>query len=298
MKILFAILLTLTLNACAKAPPSLPVAQFQLIDADTMKPIEGGWINFPWHGKPSKLGYSSCVRGVLGRTGPDGWFRDTARESFWKPDPIPNIFIPGYEYFKYRYGEPDEQHVTAYVDMDRTEVGRYPAWEEKLKKLGYTWQPHEWTKVYPATGFRDTRSAPDDDKIYFVRYRSLPYQVEQNFIYVGKVCSDPGSENIGLESSIVKATDRMRAVESSKYFCREEWKTLNTPFDVTNWFTRATWLLADPTKAFDEVKSVLPDFTNNQNWTFRYTRSLTADEHAAYCRWISSHLMEGMSHEK
>ena len=89
----------LMLSSCHGEPASktLAVAERQFIDIETMKPIEGGWVHFVWRGKPKPNGVSSCLSAVLGRTGPDGWFRDTAYDPSWKLDELPVYFVPGYQ---------------------------------------------------------------------------------------------------------------------------------------------------------------------------------------------------------
>jgi hypothetical protein len=302
MKKIALFLLMITLNACAKAP--LPVAQFQLIDADTMKPIEGGWVNFIWYGGKLTGNVKSrpCVRAVLGRSDQNGWVRDTARESFWKLDSLGHIFVPGYEYFNYRYGEPDEQHVTAYVRMDKIEAGRFPAWEENLRKLGYTWKPHEWTKVYPADGFRDTRYAPDDGRVYFVRYRSMPTQVEQNFPMVGTVCDKPGAENIGMGDERGREIDRLRASESLKYLCRADWLSLqpDRPIPWSSWIQRSLWLLPDQNDAQKQMHTRFPDFTKQPYWSdpMASQRPFSRDEQSQFCEWLMPLIKQESNHAK
>jgi hypothetical protein len=303
MRIPFFFCLGLALNACAKAPPPLPVAQFQLIDADTMKPIEGGWVNFIWYGKKltGKVQSRPCVRAVLAKTGADGRFADTAKESFWVPAPLPDIFVPGYEYLQYRYGDPDDQHVTLFVRMDKTEAGRFPAWEESLKKLGYTWKPHEWTKVIPATGFRNA-NLPDDGRRYFVRYRSFPIDVEMSFRMVGTVCDKPGAENVGLSAESGRTTTFLRASESLKYFCHKDWLTL--PADrqthLAGWIQRSLWLLPDQNEMYDEMQTRFPDFTKQPRWSDFYggQRPFTAEEQTRFCDWLLPLTKREISHAK
>jgi hypothetical protein len=290
------------LNACAKAP--LPVAQFQLIDADTMKPIEGGWVNFVWYGKKltGKVQSRPCVRAVLGRSDQNGWVRDTARESFWVLDPIANYFVPGYEYFQYSYGEPDEQHITTTIRQDRFQKGQFPAWEKKLEELGYVWKPNEWQKVMSASGFMDRRKNGSDHRIYLVPYRSIPTEAQGSFQMVGMGCNKPGSENVGLDKSSLAQAWQSRAAESLKYICGAEWHSIPADYQFTyaGWIQRSLWLLPDQGKTFEEMQRRFPDFTKQPYWSdpMASQRPFTAEEQAQFCGWLMPLANKEISHAK
>ena len=280
---------------CSNADKPLPVAEWQFIDAETLKPIEGGWINFAWRGKPRSNGTSSCPRGVLGRTGKDGWFRTTAKDPTWRVDPIPYYFVPGYENFEFAYGDPDPAHITAYVPYDVNLLGTMPTFEQHLRDMGYVYhQPlmsdrwsHHFTKIMPSLGFHELQGHKEIRQRYFIKYRSFPEYVEQNFSFMGKQCDDEGSDNIGLEFERIKLTDRLRAISSTKYFCDPIWNGVKRPvIDLTEWMRRAGWLFKDPYFVWKRNIEFMPD--RYQNWSkhFDHSKPLNQSEHASFCSWI------------
>jgi hypothetical protein len=293
-KIILAFLI-LASASCNRVEKPLPVAEWQLIDAETMKPIEGGWINFAWRGKPKSNGVSSCPRGVLGQTGPDGWFRTTAKENYWRADPLPSYFVPGYEFFDYEYGMPDKDHITAYIPYDVNLLDTMPSFEKALAEKGYVYhQPvlsdrwsHHWTKIMPVAGFHDFRNHPEIKRSYFIRYRSFPNFVGQNFSFMGKVCDDPGADNIGVELERVQRTDKLRAIYSTRYLCDAKWGDIKRPrLDLTEWMRRASWLFKDPYAVWKKNIELMPD--RYQKWSkyFDQETPLNKSEHERFCAWI------------
>jgi hypothetical protein len=293
-RLIFALLIIASAG-CNSVEKPLPVAEWQLIDAETMKPIEGGWINFAWRGKTKSNGVSSCPRGVLGQTGPDGWFRTTAKENFWRIDPLPSYFVPGYQSFTYEYGIPDAQHVTAYIPYDVNLLGGMPSFEKELIEKGYVYhQPvlsdrwsHHWTKIMPVTGFHDFRNHPENRRRYFVKYRGFPEFVEQSFKFMGKTCDDPGADNIGVELERVQRTDKLRAIYSTKYFCDAKWDDIKRPtVDLTEWMRRASWLFKDPYAVWKKNIELMPNRYQIRSKYFDHQTPLNKSEHASFCAWI------------
>lgn len=303
MSLLLLILATLSCTSSQSAQPNpLPVAQWRFIDADTRKPIEGVWVNFAWNGKPTERGLSTCVRGVLARSDKDGWVRDTAREPFWHLAPSPNVFKPGYQVLKYvmgEHGEANSTFITAKTYQDRNQYGYFPAWEEKLMALGYTWKDHYWTKRMPRNGIRDNIRELDQPEFYMVPYRSLPHEI--SFSFLGYQCTDDGAENIGLEFEKIKETDRARAITSTKYLCRKDWDSIKPSippwyqggnFDLKDWITRAIWLMPDRDKAWAELQSELPVMYEKytqvlpEQGAHRYNH----DQRIKFCDWVEKNL--------
>ncbi len=286
---------------CSNADKPLPVAEWQFIDAETLKPIEGGWINFAWRGKPRSNGTSSCPRGVLGRTGKDGWFRTTAKDPSWRVDPIPYYFVPGYENFEFAYGDPDAAHITAYVPYDVNLLGTAPAFEQHLLEMGYVYhQPlmsdrwsHHFTKVMSSKGFHELRGHKEIRQRYFIKYRSFPVIVNQNFSFMGKQCDDEGSDNIGLEIDRIKFTDKLRAIHGTTYFCNNLWRGMNkspSQVDMYVWMNRSFWLLPADRKPWEEMKVLLPEHVNSMSKEFLITIPLTEVEHKKFCAWIKPYV--------
>jgi hypothetical protein len=303
IRTLLSVLLALVSVACSRGEKPLAVAEWQFIDAETTQPIEGGWINFAWRGKPTDRGMTTCPRGVLGRTGADGWFRTTAKDPSWRVDPIPSYFVPGYQFFEYEYGMPDAQHITTYIPYDVNRLGTMPGFENELIKNGYVYhQPvmsdrwsHHWTKIMPVAGFHDFRNNPQNRRRYFIRYLSFPEFVEQGFSFMGKQCDEEGSDNIGLESKRIQLTDRLRAISSTKYFCGPLWfgmkaGTTRTISSMYEWMQRGLWLLPSGRKPWDEMKVLLPEHVNTTSKEFMADIPLNETEHALFCSWIDPYL--------
>lgn len=292
---MFIVLITL---GCSRAEKPLAVAEWQFIDAETTKPIEGGWINFAWRGKPTDRGMTTCPRGVLGRTGTDGWFRTTAKDTSWRVDPIPTYFVPGYQFFEYEYGIPDAQHITTYIPYDVNRLGTMPGFENELIKNGYVYhQPimsdrwsHHWTKIMPVAGFHDFRNNPKNRRRYFIRYLSFPEFVEQSLGFVGRSCDEPGSDNLGLEADKIALTNRLRAISSTKYFCNPFWDSIEPKAKTStfDWMSRAFGLLPEGRRPWEEMKNLLPKHINSQE--FMTSVPLNEAEQRVFCTWIEPYL--------
>lgn len=228
-------------------PKPLPVAQWRFVDVDTGQPIEGVWINFAWLGKPNERGMSTCARAVLTQSDADGWVRDTAREPYWRLREPASFFKPGYEQFTYQITVKNETEgeITARVNQDRTILGHYPAWEERLRELGYQWKDNYWIKLLPRGDFQQFYDSGKPRLIYLATYRSPSPDTSMPFL--GYQCTDPGSENIGLSPERIGQTDRSRALASTRYLCGSEWETvrLNSGTALHLLVSRAFWFIED-----------------------------------------------------
>jgi hypothetical protein len=245
-------------------------------------------------------GVSTCPRGVLGQTGPDGWFRTTAKENFWRVDSLPSYFVPGYEFFDYEYGIPDKDHITAYIPYDVNLLDTMPSFEKALTEKGYVYhQPvlsdrwsHHWTKIMPAAGFHDFRNHPEIKRSYFIRYRSFPNFVGQNFSFMGKTCDDPGADNIGVELERVQRTDKLRAIYSTKYFCDAKWDDIKRPtVDLTEWVGRAAWLTPGVMITYGKIAELMPD--RNYAWAKKVElkKPFSQEEREKFCNWITPFIL-------
>jgi hypothetical protein len=283
--------LGLSITACAPAkPPALPVAEWRFVDADTGKGIPGVWINFFWNGKPTERGMSTCMRGVLAQSDQDGWVRDTAREAHWTLRPLPHWFKGGYETFLYQITKADRaaNTITAFVRQDRTELGAYPAWEEKLKALGYVWEENRWIKTLPRGDFVEPYQ-PGNRKIrYLMTYRSTPPDAAQFYSFVGTVCADPGAENTGLEITRVDRADRERALTSTRYFCGRDWDSIPEQFypGFHEWILRGLWLVpSEPTSSLEQLDSEQPEMAKLYRSMSARTK-LSVPLRRQFCKWV------------
>jgi hypothetical protein len=308
MRTLFFLLLltgcTSQIESASQAKPNasdqkLPEFAWRFLDIDTGKPIAGVWVNFAWAGKPTDRGLSTCVRGVLLQSDKDGWVRDTARELFWHVRPGINFFKPGYEKVGYRMGEGDEAnstYITERIYQDRNVFGKYPAWEQRLKQLGFDWKDHHWTKRRPRGAIPDRIREPDRPERYLTPYRSLPPEIDQNFPFVGFQCADAGAENIGLDLEIVNRSDRERALASTRYLCRSEWDSISP--DVVGlefWIQRSLWLLPDQSTSWQRLQSDQPEMYEQyaKGMSNRNLRAYPRELRLKYCQW-----MEAITKEK
>lgn len=297
--LVLCVLVSCTLAPDAPAAKTLAVAEWQFIDAETMRPIEGAFVNFAWRGEPTSSGMTTCKHGVLGRTDKNGWFRSVAKDPTWYADGTPAFFVPGYEYFKFKYGYPDAEHITATIAEDKTVFGNYPEFEERIRMNGYVFQgeisadrkfSHVWTKVMPAAGFHNRMRDQKNPRRYFVKYQTFPELVDQTFQFVGKVCSDEGATN-EVDRGIVHLSDHLRAYHSTKYFCDPAWNSIKYQnYDVWSWLYLASSLLPRD-KADGLMKSVVPDFYDPSQYPKR--RNVTAEERTKLCVMVQNYLPTG-----
>ncbi len=285
-----AIFALLTLSSCHSEPVSktLAVAERQFIDAETMQPIEGGWVHFVWRGKPKPNGVSSCRSAVLGRSGPDGWFRDTAQDLSWRLDEMPVYFVPGYQFLRFEHIEGDPDHVMLLVPETDQYYGKMPGFEQRLRAQGFTYHfatfkdnySYNWTKRISSKGFMRGEYA----QRYFIRYHGLPNDVGQNFRLLGRVCDDPGARNVGLSQERIQYTDKLRSISSTRFFCDPIWKGSEISSDEKQVFiTTASWILSDRKEAWEQVSDQFGQ------WNFNHLEALAKfDEQKkqAFCAWI------------
>ena len=280
----------LTLSSCHSEPSSktLAVAERQFIDIETMKPIEGGWVHFIWYGKPKPNGMSSCRSAVLGRSGPDGWFRDTAQDPSWRLDEMTVFFVPGYQRVMLDRIESDPDHLMILVPETDQYYGKMPGFEQRLRDQGFVYHPdkakdkysYNWTKRIVRKGF----PRGDFPQRYFIRYHGFPGEVGQNFSFLGRICDDPGSRNVGLAQERIEYTDKLRSISSTRFFCDPIWKGSEISSDEKQVFiTRASWILSDRKEAWEHVSDQFGQ------WNFNHLEALPKfDEHKknGFCAWI------------
>jgi hypothetical protein len=224
----------------------------------------------------------------------DGWIRDTAREPFWHIRPDSNFFKPGYEFVGYRMGEDDEAnstYITERIYQDRNVFGKYPAWEQRLKQLGFAWKDHHWTKRRPRGAIPDRIREPERPERYLTPYRSLPSEISQNFQFVGFQCADAGAENIGFELETVTRSDRERALASTRYLCRSEWDSISPDvLALENWIQRSLWLFKDQASSWQRLEAEQPEMNEQfkSGISSRSNRAYPRELRLKYCRWIET----------
>ena len=261
---------------------------YQFIDAETMKPIQGAYVNPIWM-KPTpagKVGSPGCIRAALLRSDANGWVRMKGP----KGGILSNInyMVPGYDFFDYKYKNPDDQHVLNFLRAEKSEVTRYPAWAKSLEDLGYTYgYGSYWIyyKSFPITGFKDNQSAIKKPQTYFIKHRALPNDsVLSTFISVDR-CG-PEGENINLDTATLKEVNAQRGRISANVLCDEKWDTAAGPQPYGE-LEVALWLVDTPQNASlarEKFTIELPDYPKilSPQWG----RSFTKRERLVFCKWI------------
>ncbi len=303
----------------AQSPSNSPLtAKWQLFDADTEKPIEGAWINFLWYGKADSTGHMPCVRGVLGRTNADGKFQDTAKDGSWRlAGQPPMLFVPGYERLVFRQDDPEQNRVTAYVAVQHYERDAYPAWEQRLRDMGYVAVGAEvpngtvrYEKAYSTKLIKSSmnRAAVEDGgrTELWVTRRSLP--IHGSAPGIGAKCTNPNAENIGFANGTDKQLDRERALHAFTYLCDPQWDSVPADFVRTpsrTFVHQSLWLLDDPEHAEDLAREVIPDYyaqPKDQPYALPKSpdsedRALRPDERATFCKWLAPYSNQAASKE-
>jgi hypothetical protein len=292
MIVLFLVLWLFGFSACANAP--LPVAQFRFTDVDTMKPIQGAWVSFLWFGPADSLGRSKCMRAVLGNSGVDGWFRDTARESNWHLGGPPTAyFVQGYESFKFIRPTDEPQHILGIIPMTLDDAAHWPIWTARLRAQGYEWDQrfeNSWKRSFSSAEF--SGQLPDPEHLYFVSARSPPNLYSAHFGPINYQCDEAvHAESIGTKN--FPLARRQMAVEALRVICDEAWATVpNGSFSNTaNWIQLA--LLPPHTPELQhQVAELLPEYSSKNNWwdALGTQRPLTTTEQKLFCSFAKSRL--------
>ena len=260
---------------------------YQFIDAETMKPIQGAYVNAVWV-KPTpagKVGSPGCVRAALLRSDANGWVRMKGPKGAVLDRN--NFMVPGYEYFMYDYKAPDNLHVRHYVRGDPTMTKFYPAWKKQLEQLGYVYghsvHGNVYVKSFPIIGFVDNVSDTKYPQRYFVKYRSFPGDTTDGISNVANSCGAEG-ENIGLSDAERAETGTRRGLLQAQILCDEKWDT-STAMLLDYDIGKALWIVLPAEKAPDawaQFKLAVPSY----HGTYESGKTLTQIERLQFCRWI------------
>jgi hypothetical protein len=261
--------------------------EYQFIDADTMRPIQGAYVNVVWVSSTptGKVNGSKCLQAALLRSDADGWVRmDGPKDSIRE---VPWIMIPDYTFFRYLYEEPDKQHVLHVIRAGKAELDGYPAWVRNLEDLGYEYHadyhlPYPgFYKPFPISGFVNNTTGHRAPQQYYFRGRAFPG--EEYLTNVGHACG-PEGRNIGLSDVERGETDIVRGLQRLKLICDERWDT-NMGNYPSNSVAQALWLVEAPlenSKAWAQLREVVPTYTGNIN----YGSNMTKAERIAFCAWM------------
>ena len=251
LPIFFALLLTSLLAACAPCEmnvkgicydtpnaknPGLTVS-WEMIDLETGKPIPDVWISFYWREfKDSKR--STCARNVIGRTDANGRFSNTAKDGSWMAGGV-EYFKPGYYPVRYElYANRTyitDEHPTLFESKDD-----YPAWEDRLKTMGYSIDPKYDNKTYSKRfelgdeykRIFDQFWQPRGYRRYWLKHRGFPNQFQEIFANGNSCVARAGQvatiESVGLDDPR-NQDEHMRmwqGWEAHHLFCDAIWDSL------------------------------------------------------------------------
>ena len=290
MRIFLIVLFSLVSGCSYSGMPRDPndpddnLVEYQFIDADTMKPIQGAYVNVVWVSPtpPGKVNGSECLQAVLLRSDANGWVKmDGPKGSIRE---VPWIMVPDYELFQYAYGVPDKDHVRHVVRAENYQLDRYPAWTQTLKDAGYEYfadfkHPYlGFYKAYPINGFADNTTRKPTPQRYFFKGRSLPG--EEELTNVGNACG-PGGVNIGLSEAQRAETNTRRGIQQLRQVCDERWDATKGGYPQGVSISQALWLVEAPmenNRAWTKMLQIIPNYDA--------ARIMTKDERVAFCAWM------------
>jgi hypothetical protein len=298
MRIFLLIILMISLPACsydhsryADPDDGSENVVYQFIDAETMKPIQGAYVNAVWV-KPTpagKVGSPGCVRAALLRSDANGWVRMKGPKGAVLDRN--DFMVPEYEFFTYSYKFPDENYVTHNIRADSAKL--YPAWTKRLEQLGYvfgmTQHPYYvYYKKFPIKGFVDNVGYIKYPQRYFIKYRSFPDDTNYNITNVANSCGSEG-ENIGLSDLERAETGTRRGLLRAQILCDQKWDT--STGGMGNALSTSFWLIESPKNESivrEKFSALLPDYP--KILSAQWGRPFTKSERLTYCAWIEPYV--------
>jgi len=284
----FGLLAHLSLVSCASAnrnpnDPDNNLVEFQLIDADTMKPIQGAYVNAIWVSPTpaGKVNGSQCLQAALLRSDANGWVKmDGPKDSILE---APWIMVPGYESLRLTYFEEPKEQVHI-ISMGRREYEGLEAWGRALQDKGYELidlpghSSIEFRKSFNNIPRVKSRWSFTGSQRYFVTNRSPP-----GIEYITNVANACGPEgiNIGLSEAQRAETGIRRGLQQVNIICDERWDTAKGGYRQGVSVSQALWLVEDPmenSKAWARMLQIIPNYDA--------ARIMTRDERMAFCAWI------------
>jgi hypothetical protein len=270
------------------------LVEYQFIDADTMKPIQGAYVNAVWvtPTPPGKVSGSECVQAALLRSDANGWVKlDGPKGTIL--DAL-NVLVPGYEVFPYLYAVPDAKHVSHFVRAEKFDIDHYPEWAKTLIEQGYSYHSYEtrpylgYYKSYPIAGFVDNQASPIIRQKYFARWHSFPHEIYGNYPNVGNACG-AGGVNIGLSQAERTDTDIQRALAAISLLCDKKWDSVVGEKALPAYLiATALWVVRSPAagqQAWAEFKNAVPSYAG----AYEGGRALSREERLAFCAWIRAY---------
>ncbi|MBK8284833.1 MAG: hypothetical protein IPK97_08025 [Ahniella sp.] len=299
MRALFLWLFLLLVPALAACSEQQQTLRWEIIDPDSGKGVEGVWINSLWYGDVTDRGIRPCVGAVLGRTDAHGVFQSTAPKKGWVYAQPAMMFKRDYQPLQFKLHPSDENLVIAEVAVQKHERNAYPAWFERLRSLGYeyvdlgglsttTW----FKKTYSTERIKDKMNQlpfkPGGRQEYWVKRRTLPEHAAAEG--VGAICPKEGAVKIGFDDQrLLDLLDHERAMHAYDYLCDPQWDTVPAGYAQTRsrkFVNQSLWLLPDSNKAYEEAKTVIPDYLSEYRSAGTEDRALRVDERITFCKWL------------
>jgi hypothetical protein len=285
----------------ASNPPL--TASWEMIDADTKKPLAGVWVSFYWRkfADGSKRD-GSCARNVIGQTDANGRFSDTAKDGSWMFSDV-YMFKPGYQRIRFQRLV-GQVHITDKYELFQDFVGKYPGWENALKTMGYRLDTTSTTNNYSknfALGSdypRIMKAAWETggERQYWLTKRGIPdgTDVSSLGIYtcynraLGK--ADPSAELIGYRSvdwDQNSPWNRDISTDALQTICDEKWDSVPADFSRTYSHQYASTAFGIvPQSAHDQLRELLPEYFAAMKSHSEPMRAMTRPERMAFCSFV------------
>jgi len=285
----------------ASNPPL--TASWQIIDIDTKKPIPGVWISFYWKKFPDgQQRGGTCARNVMGQTDANGRFSNTAKDGSWMFADV-FMFKAGYRRIQME-NIPEQTILTDSHKINQEYVGKYPAFENELKSMGYQLDTSSTTNAYFKTfevgGDRKALVSapwePQGARQYWVSKRGIPDGQDMHSLgmypcysrTLGK--TDPNAEFVGYKDGDRDKNGRWSraiAIDALDTICDEKWDTVPSDFKFTQskqYAGPASSLVGEVN--FAALSKLYPDYVAIPYSAGGSTRAMTRAERVAFCGFV------------
>lgn len=286
----------------ASNPPL--TASWQIIDANTQKPLPGVWISFYWKKFPDgQQRGGTCARNVMGQTDANGRFSNTAKDGSWM---FADVFMFKAGYRRIRMENiPEQTTLTDSQKINQEYVGKYPAFENELKSMGYQLDTASTTNVYFKNfelGGGDRKALvsaawePQGERQYWVRKRGIPDGQDLSALGMSPCYSrtlgktDPNAEFVGYKDGDRDKNGRWShaiAIDALDTICDEKWDTVPSDFKWTQskqYAAPASSLVGEAN--FAALTKLSPDYLAIPFSTGDSTRAMTRTERIAFCGFV------------
>jgi hypothetical protein len=285
----------------ASNPPI--TASWQIIDADTLKPIPGVWISFYWKKFPDgEQRGGTCARNVIGQTDANGRFSNTAKDGSWMFADV-HMFKGGYRQIRTEF-LPERTALTDRIKVNQEYVGKCPAFESELKSMGYQLDTANTTNAYFKTfevggnleAMLSAAWEPQGETQYWVSKRGIPDGQDMHALAMYPCYSralgktDPDAEFVGykgLDRDKNGRWSRAIAIDALDTVCDEKWDSVPSDFKWTQskeYAGPASMLVGEAN--FAALTKIHPDYVAIPYSAGGSTRAMTRTERVAFCGFV------------